>query len=95
MKINFLDPRFLAQLSHVLAGWAFTTSFYLYGPAAWFLGLVVALEVGVLLKESLLDPNVEHDPPQPFFWEGVRDWTFWQPGISLTFLLLLVAHRPI
>lgn len=103
MKLNFLSSAFLAQLSHVLAGavsvayiWIFAPHGHLpWLPIGWLPFLVLLLELGVLGKESLLDPILEHDPPQPFFWEGVTDWAFWQPGIALTWIVLILAHKPL
>lgn len=93
MGVNFLSSAFLAQLSHVLAGCAAAALFFLLVPLAWVPVALIALEWTVLVKEGAVDPLVE--PGQPFFWEGVRDWAFWQPGVLLTAGLLLLAHRPI
>ena len=95
MAFNFLGENFLAQLSHVLAGALAVAYLWVFLPGSWLPYLLLAVELGVLGKEALVDPRIEHDPPQPFFWSGAEDWAFWQPGIGLTLLLLFVAHKPL
>lgn len=74
------------QLLHVFAGYAFVTSFWVYLPHAWFWWLELALLVGVLIKETVVDPRAEQ--AEPFIWNGAVDFTMWIPGELLALYLL-------
>jgi len=92
MKWNPLDPDLLAQEVHGAIGFGFLVAVYyrIFHPygMTWFLLAIAALLIVVLIKEAFWDPTHEQD--QPFWPEGVQDFTFYVVGILIGLLFVLI-----
>ena len=91
-KINLLNPAFIVQLLHVVAGSAASALLYILfiklglSEYSYLIAIGIFLLI-IILKETLFDPKYETN--QPFFWQGTEDLLFYQPGIWPTVMFIL------
>jgi len=75
----------LAQMLHTSLGFAFTVAPLIKGYPLWF-GITLILIVD-LFKELTFDQVVEGEP---FFWDGLVDWSFYVLGCVVGVLYYIV-----
>ncbi len=86
---NPLNPVLNYAIEHSALGFGFLLAFHFLLPPSWFWWAMLALEVVLVLKETLFDPNTE-GKTQPFLWAGVTDLSFYQVGFAVAGILVAI-----
>lgn len=87
---DWLSPEIILPELHASLGFGFLLAFHVFLPSTWFAWALGVLELVLLFKETTVDPILE-GPTQPFFWEGVQDFLWYQVGFAIAALLVALV----